>query len=105
MTIPMCAGRCSQGGAGHDDMTMQKQAKNPHHAMIPQSYDDMTKVMVSRARTCACFALFLSFLSISLTRSFKEYNHIVISIRNHCMMMVFYLKNARHIVITEGSHA
>ena len=105
MTIPMCAGRCFKGGAGHDDMTMQKRAKNHHHVVIPCTYDDMTKVQVSRARTCTLLPSISLFLSISLTRSFKEYCHIVISIRNHFMMMIFYPKNDRHIVISEVSHA
>lgn len=51
MTVCFSRGRFYQG-YGHDHMTMQKQAKNGHHATITLSYDDMTIVQVfPRARS------------------------------------------------------
>jgi hypothetical protein len=51
MTVCFSRGRLYQG-FGHDDMTMKKQAKNGHHAMIINTYDDMTIVQVfPRARS------------------------------------------------------
>lgn len=40
-------------GSGHDDMIIENNPKNHHHTMITRTYDDMTKVQVSRARRMA----------------------------------------------------
>lgn len=98
MTIPFAHGRLSQG-ADHDDMTMQKSLKYHHHQMISYSYDDMTMIHETpRTRTRVDTTLRVA-ARVLLTRSFKDNHNIVITIRNHSMMMIFSLKMDCHIVM------
>lgn len=76
-----------KGGLGYAGMTRQKQPKQHHMRNISGNYDGMTKVMVSRARKSVFPFSISSLLSLFLTRSSKEYNHNVISVRNNWMMM------------------
>lgn len=75
MTVCFFLGWIFQG-CGHDDMTKQKQPKKRHHAVIPQTYDDMT-IILRFPRATRCFAAYKTHF---LTRSFKEYRHIVITL-------------------------
>jgi hypothetical protein len=91
-----------QGVRGYDDMTMQKRPKYHHHSMKTSGYDDMTKVMVFRARGCGQKGPFAPFFSLSLTRTFKEYCHIVISICFYSMMTIKTPILHHHIVMARG---